>query len=247
MTDQPEQHQIDDSEFLQQYNASEYPAPLVTVDVAIFSWYQDQLCLLLVERSQPPQQGVQALPGGFIDIKIDQSPHDCALRKLRQKTGATLPYLEQVATIGGPDRDPRGWAMTVLYFALMPLQAIELDEETEHEPTQWAPVERLSELKLAFDHQQLATEALNRLRNKADYTDLALRLLPESFTLTEAQQVSEAVTGRTLEKKSFRRRLLAADIVEETGEERTSGRRPAKLYRLTGAFDKAHLFNRGLG
>lgn len=222
----------DERKFLEAYDASKFAGPLATVDMAIFCIRDDALHVLLIKRGNHPDKGRWALPGGFVDTRRDADTHATALRKLSEKTGIATPYLEQVVTVGGSKRDPRGWALTVLYFALIDHAALNPDSDNV-EDAEWVDVHEALTRDLAFDHRDLLTRAARRLADKARYSALPLKLLPAEFTLVETQRVFEILLGAPLEKKSFRRRILAADIVEETGRTRPSARRPAQLYRLT--------------
>ncbi|MEK7741074.1 MAG: NUDIX hydrolase, partial [Pseudomonadota bacterium] len=112
-----------EQEFLSNYNKKDYESPLLTVDMAIFSVDAGQLQVLLIKRSNFPQKDKWALPGGFVDLSKDQDLMATAHRKLVEKTGLQSPHLEQVATVGNATRDPRGWAVTALYFALIDFKA----------------------------------------------------------------------------------------------------------------------------
>lgn len=214
-----------DVEFLKTYNIHDYDVPLTTVDMAIFSIVEQRLHVLVVTREEPPQLGRWALPGGFIDLKKDVSLDAAAHRKLFEKTAIASPYLEQVQTVGDATRDPRGWSVTALYFAL-------IDHATPLATNaQWLPVDEASNLDWAFDHQMLLRLAVERLRSKTLYTALPIGLMPELFTLTELQQVFEVILGHGLEKKSFRRRVLDAGVVQPTELSKKSGKRSAQLYR----------------
>ncbi len=113
-----------EKQFIKNYNASDYEVPLTTVDMAIFSIIDQQLHVLLLKRDALPEKDKLALPGGFIDLKNDNDLEETALRKLYEKTGVELPYLEQVESIGNGSRDPRGWSVTILYFALIDITKI---------------------------------------------------------------------------------------------------------------------------
>jgi 8-oxo-dGTP diphosphatase len=219
-----------EKEFLAAYDRREFLAPLTTVDMAIFAIIENQLHVLLVERSNFPAKGHLALPGGFIDQSADPDIAATAHRKLVEKTGIASPYLEQVETIGNGTRDPRGWSVTMLHFALIDHTLVK--PATGNEVARWMPVSEATSTVLAFDHSELLTKALDRLRNKTRYTALPLRLMPNKFTLSELQHVFEMVLGATLEKKSFRRRVLDAHVVTEVGQQRTTGARPAALFRV---------------
>jgi 8-oxo-dGTP diphosphatase len=222
--------------FLQRYDRRQFASPLTTVDVAIFSIVNAELCVLLIERSNFPAKGQFALPGGFIDEAGDATLLATAYRKLYEKTGVTAPHLEQVESIGGAVRDPRGWSVTVLYFALIDRSAVsEVSvsvSPTSTEPVLWAPVNEAVSMDLAFDHQDLFRRALERLRSKTRYTALPLGLMQNEFTLTELQHVFETILEVGLEKKSFRRRLIDSGAVVESGNVQHGVHRPAAMYRL---------------
>ena len=201
-----------------------FPRSLLSVDVIIFSILNNELVLLLTRRPAEPFLGQPCLPGGFIDIDRDEDLESCARRKLLEKTGVATPYLEQLASFGSATRDPRGWAATVAYFALLPLPA------GAGADVSWRPVANLP--PLAFDHDVLCQRALERLRAKGEYSSLPAFLLPEPFTLPQLQQVYEIVLGRPLDKSAFRKRMLDRDFLDEVGLQPSSGVRPAMGYRI---------------
>ena len=219
-----------EQEYLANYQANRYPTPLLTVDMAIFSIKESQLQVLLIQRSNFPAKGQWALPGGFVDLAQDADLLASAKRKLIEKTGIKTPYLEQVASVGNAKRDPRGWSVTVVYFALIDFNAI-ASQLSATEQSQWVPVHEALQHELAFDHRHLLTLASERLRSRTRYTALPISLMPPLFTLTELQQIYEIILGQSLEKKSFRRRMLDAGVVEETDQSKIAGKRPAQLYR----------------
>ncbi|MCG2632186.1 NUDIX hydrolase [Bradyrhizobium sp. WYCCWR 13023] len=209
----------------------DFPRPLTTVDVVIFSIRDDRLQVLLVQR--PAGEGepfplTLALPGGFVDVAKDRDLAACAARKLKEKTGVTSPYLEQLGSWGSASRDPRGWSATHAYFALIPEEAGVLTSDAR-----WFPIRdgRLKE-KLAFDHGDILASAIQRLRNKVEYTSLPAYLMPPEFTLPDLQRVYERVLDRPLEKSAFRTRILSADMIEPVAKMRRGPNRPAQLYRL---------------
>jgi ADP-ribose pyrophosphatase YjhB (NUDIX family) len=212
-----------------------FPRPLTTVDLVIFAVDEEALQVLLVKRSHETQAfpDAWALPGGFVDVTLDKDLEQCALRKLRDKTGVDAPYLEQVGSWGNDARDPRGWSATHVYLALLG-RTRELLAGGNSAETRWFAVkgERVA-VALAFDHAEILKAAVLRLRSKVEYTSLPAFLLPGEFTLTELQRTYEIVLGRDLEKKAFRTRILATDLVEEIpGRMREGQGRPAQLYRL---------------
>lgn len=212
-----------------------FPRPLTTVDLAIFAIDDDALQVLLVKRSHDTDAfpDAWALPGGFVDVSRDRGLEQCALRKLKEKTGVEAPYLEQVGSWGNDARDPRGWSATHVYLALLG-RTRELLPGGNTAESRWFAVrgERVS-VPLAFDHAEILKSAIARLRSKVEYTSLPAFFMPGEFTLTELQRTYEVILGRDLEKKAFRTRILATDLVEELpGRMREGHGRPAQLYRL---------------
>lgn len=214
--------------------------PLVTVDVVIFTLIDDALQVLLVQRPShegEPFPGQWALPGGFVDVALDDDLRACALRKLRDKTAVESPYLEQLGSWGGRTRDPRGWSVTQVYFALLPWASLQPRKGSNAADVRWFPVDAAGAAQaadsLAFDHALILAAAVKRLRSKVEYTSLPAFLLPEPFTLPQLQRVYEIVLGRPLDKSAFRTRALAApDFLEETGLQATGAPRAPMGYRL---------------
>lgn len=221
-----------ESEFLKNYDIHAFDIPLVSVDLVIFTLHEEQLKVLLVKRGDYPCKGDWALPGGFVNLKKDKVLQDTALRKLREKTSVSAPYLEQLETVGSATRDPRGWSVTVVYFAMIPYHAIGKAEGAV-EAVNWVTVDKACGKKLAFDHNQLLEKALDRVRSKVLYTLIPAYLIDSPFTLSGLQRAYEVILDREVEKKAFRRRLETAAVVEPTGEmDSSSAGRPAVLYRL---------------
>ena len=233
-------------EFLDNYTIHDFEVPLTSVDMAIFTVRDEELKVLLVKRAQHPALGKWALPGGFINLKQDKTLGDTARRKLKEKTGVDTPYLEQVETFGSADRDPRGWSVTVSYLALIASEDILLSKDESSEEVTWVAVnDEAEQFDLAFDHQQVLQSCYERLKGKVQYTSLPVNLLPSEFTLTELQKTFEIILDNTVEKKSFRRRITDADILEETGTMKTGSNRPAKLYRVK-ADGENYFFSRNI-
>jgi 8-oxo-dGTP diphosphatase len=211
-----------------EYDVTKYDRPSVTVDVVIFSLVEDDLQVLLVKRKSAPFAGVWAIPGGF--VHMDESLEDAAARELAEETSVTGVFIEQLYTFGDPDRDPRTRVITVAYFALVPHDAIHHRPSGDAAETAWFSVYQLPEL--AFDHRRILEYALRRLRYKLEYTTVGFQLLPDEFTLSELQGAYETILGEKLDKRNFRRKILQAEILEETGRKRKEAEgRPAMLYR----------------
>lgn len=211
--------------------------PLVTVDIAIFTVKNQQLQVLLVKRpdqKDEPFANQWALPGGFLHVELDDDLNSCALRKLKEKTNVEAPYLEQVGAYGSRSRDPRDWSVTHVYFSLLNVEDITLEKGGNASELAWFPIEKATELKLAFDHSELLTAATERLRAKVEYTSLPVYLLPTEFTLPDLQETYEIVLDRPLDKSSFRTRILNSELITPLDNQfKKTTNRPAQLYRLT--------------
>jgi 8-oxo-dGTP diphosphatase len=201
----------------------------VTVDVVIFTILEDDLKVLLIKRKFPPFKGMWAIPGGF--VHRDESLDEAAKRELQEETNVSDVYLEQLYTFGDPDRDPRIRVVTVAYFALIDSEKLNPQAASDAEAVQWFSMYKLPEL--AFDHKKILDYALERLRNKLNYTTVGFQLLPEKFTLTELQKVYEVILSKNLDKRNFRKKILSMGILKECEGERKIYKgyhRPAQLY-----------------
>lgn len=207
----------------------DYPHPAVTTDIAIFTIRQDELKVLLIKRALAPHQGMWALPGGF--VRLDESLEEGARRELEEETGVCDVYLEQLYTFGEPDRDPRERVITVAYYALIPSEEFDIQAGSDAEGVGWFGMHELP--ALAFDHADILEMAYERLRAKLDYSTIAFQFMPREFTLSELQNVYEVILRDALDKRNFRKRILALDVIEATGRDKREGaHRPAKLYRV---------------
>jgi len=206
------------------------PVPLVAVVVVILTVVDDDLRVLLVHRSAEPFRGSWALPGGL--LPAGESLDRAAARKLLEETGVQDVYLEQLYTFGELSRgDGAGRGVAVTYFALVQHEQVRLRESEAWRPA-WHSAYQLP--PLAFDNNAVVDYAVRRLRSKLDYTNVAYSLLPRQFTLSELQQVYEAILDRELDKRNFRRRMLSLGVIKAAGGTRMEGaHRPAQLYTFT--------------
>lgn len=211
------------------YDPTQYDRPSVTTDVVIFTLLDGELKVLLIKRRRWPYEGMWAIPGGF--VHMDESLEQAARRELEEETGVHDVYLEQLYTFGDPHRDPRTRVITVAYYALVSADRLELRAGAEEaEEVRWWSAYELPEL--AFDHGTIVRYAIQRLRYKLEYSAVGFQLLPETFTLSELQAAYETILREPLDKRNFRRKVLAADILEETELYRGGDHRPARLYRF---------------
>lgn len=185
------------------------------------------LWIPLVKRIRQPFLGDWALPGG--DVTAGASLEDAARDALESTTSLSPRYLEQLYTFGDPSRSHGGLPMvSIVYWAL--IGAAETKDFTPSNNVRWFPTDDLP--PLAFDHNEIIGYALTRVRSKIEYTDLATRLVGETFTLSQLRHVHEAISGTTLDPANFRRKMLSSGLIVPTGDQVSSGRhRPAKLYR----------------
>ena len=222
---------------------SDYPSVICTVDVVLLTLKDDALHVVLLKRKNEPFAGMPALPGGYIHPQEDKTAWDAAARVLKDKTGIFSPYLEQLATYSGADRDPRGWSVSIIYYALVPAEVLAVD----HDGLVLASATRLP--KLPFDHKSIIELAVSRVRSKSQYSSLPVYLCGEQVTLPRLQAVYEAVLGEPINKVSFRRKMDEMGILEPIEGEMESGaaHRPAQVYRLRKEFKRElSLVTRGI-
>lgn len=200
---------------------------IVTVDVVLFTLREEALHVVLLRRERDPYQGQLALPGGYVHTGEDNDSLAAARRVLKDKTGLISPYLEQLYTFSSGARDPRGWSVSITYYALVNVEVLTAQEVSRFV---LLPADDLPQLP--FDHNRIIAFAVERLRGKSTYSALPCHLLPGTFTLTELQQTYEKVLGHKLDKSAFRRKIKELDFLEAVAEVRTGVHRPAQLYRI---------------
>ncbi|MDA2936306.1 NUDIX hydrolase [Patescibacteria group bacterium AH-259-L05] len=203
--------------------------PHVAVDIVIFTIIKDRLSILLIRRGVAPFKGQWALPGGRVNK--NEPLEKAAARELGEETGVKDIYLEQLYTFGAPFRDPRGRTISVAYFALIS-KLPKLKATTDAEDAQWFPVRKIPQ-RLGFDHNEIISYALKRLRWKLEYTNIASNLLPKYFTLSELQRVYEIILGKKLDKRNFRKRILSLGLIKPTRKKRKNvAYRPPQLWKF---------------
>jgi len=207
--------------------AQDFSKPAVTVDVVIMTLRDDDLHVLLIKRDRAPYRGRWAIPGGF--VHLNESLETAARRELKEETGVTDVYLEQLYTFGDPRRDPRGHVISIAYVALVP-EPLVVKGGSDAREARWWSIQQLP--PLAFDHARIVDYALTRLRYKIEYSAVGFRLLPETFTLSDLQKAYEIILAEPLDKRNFRRRIIEAAVIESIDEVRSGEGRPARLYRF---------------
>ena len=235
-----------EKQFLAAYDPSAFEQVSVTVDVVLLSVSDAGLHALVLRRKDHPCQGHWALPGGFVGRA--ESLDAAAARVLRDKAGLEDVFVEQLYTFGEPGRDPRTRVISVGYYALVDIarfeqaHAAQADVIAARISVPWkgerggAVVlqgEDGGPLSVAFDHAEIIGAAVKRIRGKLSYAPIGFEFLPKRFTLLDLREVHEAVLGRSLNKDSFRRSVLASGLVRPTGQRESAvDHRPAELFRF---------------
>jgi 8-oxo-dGTP diphosphatase len=221
---------------------------IVTVDVVLFALHDRQLHVVLSRRPNEPFAGQWALPGGYVHKQEDTDSLAAALRVLRTKTGIVPPYLEQLYSFADGARDPRGWSVSLSYFALVD-QAVLATAQADASGPDFDLVNVNAVPRLSFDHNRIFEVALRRLRDKSAYSTLPCYLLPEQFTFAQVHETYEHVMGVALDKSAFRRKLTEMDVLEECKGQRIGGaHRPAQLFKVKSEVaNRLRLLERPLG
>jgi 8-oxo-dGTP diphosphatase len=224
-------------------SARDYPRPSVSVDLVVLTIVDAQLRVLLVKRKVHPFKGSWALPGGF--VRVGEAPDDqgedldaAARRELEEETGLgpDRVYLEQLYTFGKAGRDPRMRVITVAYYALVrPDLAPLVRAGGDVSDAEWFEVNAIKKMELAFDHRDIINLAIDRVRGKLDYSDIAFELVPVTFTIPELRHVFAIVTGKEMDPGNFRRRfnrMIENGVLEKAPGKRITVSKPATVYRF---------------
>lgn len=205
---------------------------IFTADCVIFGFHEGELKVLLIERNEYPFKDWWALPGFFVEK--DETIDEAVQRILFEHTGLKDIYMEQLYTFGDLKRHPQGRIITVAYYALLRLDDVKMNPSPRTTYVKQAVWHSLANLpKLAFDHQFILDKSISKIQRKISYSPIAFELLPEKFTLTQLQQIYEAIWGRKLDKRNFRKKMLNYDILKELPEfQKGVSYRAARLYRL---------------
>lgn len=209
--------------------AIKYQFAAVATDMAILTVIKGRLNILLMKMNKKPYLGFWAVPGGL--VKPKESIDEAAKRILAAKGGLKNVYLEQVHTFGQVNRDPFGRVVSVAYYALIPSSGLHLKTKAEDQAVKWFPVKHLP--KLAYDHATIVKKITEHLKDKISHSNVVYSLLPEAFTLTELQKIYEIISNRTLDKRNFRKKILALGLISKSGQQlRGQANRPAELYHF---------------
>ncbi len=211
---------------MQKYNGQ--TRMLVAIDSIIFGFDGVQLKLLLVKRAIEPEKGNWSLPGGF--VQPAEAPAQTAVRVLREMTGLSQVYLEQLQVYGEPNRDPVERTISVAYFALIDL--LEYEQQLSHDYyAEWFTLNKIP--SLIFDHGTMVKMAKKQLRYKAALHPVLFKLLPGRFTIPQLQLLYESVYQTTFDDRNFSRKLLSTGLLIKLAEkDRLSSKKGAYYYQL---------------
>ena len=205
------------------------PSPTHVTLAVVLQVRESSLCVLLWERAKEPFASAWSLPGGYLETGLDLE-ESIRSQLARKVDVAELSWLEQLETVGEPDRHPGEWQLATAYLGLVPLG---LDPALPPD-TAWHPVDRLPE-PMAFDHRPIVLAGRERLRAKLSYTNIGFALAPRSFSISELSSIYTAALGYAVDPTNLRRVLERRGLLEATGERRAPGRgggRPAAVYRF---------------
>ncbi|MEQ7179618.1 MULTISPECIES: NUDIX domain-containing protein [Enterococcus] len=253
------EQEASEEDFLTWYQAQErpeYDKPSLTVDIVLMCYNkeEDQLKILLIQRKGHPYRNSWALPGGF--VQRDESTGESVLRETQEETGVIISKenIEQLHTFSTPDRDPRGWVVTVSYLAFIGEEPLIAGDDAKE--VRWFTLERqMNQIhltsgdvsialdlatgqstgkdKLAFDHSFIVLKAFNRIVNKMEHEPQVLQVLGKDFTITEARKVFAKFLGidfKTIDHSNFKKAML--QYFDEIGERPVGIGRPSKIYQL---------------
>jgi len=219
--------------FLCVYNTNKMSIPnpqiKLTVDAVVFGYQDGKISILLIQRKYAPFKGQWAIPGGF--VLEDESLEEAVERELREETGVSINYLEQLYTFGDVGRDPRGRVVSVAYFGLIRPDGHTLEASTDAEKAQWFDINKLP--KLSFDHSKILEIAIKRLQGKIKYEPIGFELLDTKFLFSDLEKLYTTLLGRPIDRRNFRKKINKLTILDELDEKISQGAgRPASLFRF---------------
>lgn len=202
-----------------------------SVDNVIFGFDQTDLKVILIRRGAEPFKDKWALPGDL--VYPDEDLAVGATRILEELVDLRDVYLEQVGAFGGVNRHPFGRVITVAYYSLIKIREEALHASSWAEQARWHTVQDALGMDLAFDHKEILEACFDRLRRMVKSQPVGFELLPEAFTLTELQQLYETILGVPLDKRNFRKKILAMNILIDLNRSQAGvAHRPARLYKF---------------
>lgn len=202
----------------------------IAVDAVVFGYQSNMLHVLLIQQKFGGQDSYWALPGGL--VKEEESLIDAVKRELKEETNVSVNYLEQLYTFGDDiNRDSRNRVISVAYIALVDPSKLLLKADTDADEVNWVPISKIP--ALAFDHNEIITKGLERLKAKLTYQPIGFDLLPHEFLFSELENLYATILQKEIDRRNFRKKMLSFDILEETDTiVMQKAGRPAKLFRF---------------
>ncbi len=186
-----------------------YPHPAVTTDCVIFGFDGSDINVLLIKRGLDPFKGCWALPGGF--LRMDESASECAKRELKEETGLDTAFMRQLHTFSTPGRDPRERVISIAYYALVRLSEVCGGDDASD--AQWFALSDIP--NLAFDHNDILTMAIDRLRRSIHFEPIGFELLPQSFTIKQLQTLYESILGVKFDRRNFYKKMIHLGLLTQ--------------------------------
>lgn len=201
----------------------------VAVDAVVFGYTSKEgLSVLLIKRNIDPFKNNWALPGGLVGN--DESLEDAVQRELKEETGISINYLEQLYSFGKPGRDPRNRVISITYYGLVKPEAFEIHAATDAAEAAWFNIKKIP--SLAFDHDSIIIAAHERLKSKILYQPVGFELLEEKFPFSELEKLYMAVLDRDIDRRNFKKKVIKFGFLEETAEKQVleGAGRPGNLF-----------------
>lgn len=202
---------------------------IVSADTVIFGYHNGIIYIPLFKRANTPREPYPqhwSLAGG--PINDDETLENACRRKLEEDLKLKVEYLEQLYTFGTPDRDPRSRAISIAYLALIQLDEHQLADKQNN----WFTLQNLPQSKWAFDHKQIVTAGIKRLKAKITYEPIGINLLSEEFSIPQLQSLYEAILERSLDRRNFAKKIHAFALLIPTQTIRAGRGRPTQLYKF---------------
>lgn len=190
----------------------EYPHPAVATDCVVFGFDGRDLKVLLIQRGIEPYKGILAFPGGF--MRMDETAEECAIRELKEETGLELTNIKQLGAFSGVHRDPRERIVSIAFYALARQSEVHGGDDAAH--AHWWAINEIPQL--AFDHDYILRQAMNRIRQDIHFEPVGFGLLEEYFTIADLQRLYECILGVHFDRRNFYRKMLQTGILQEVDE-----------------------------
>ena len=203
-----------------------YQHPAITVDFIIFCFEGTRLKVMLVQRKAEPFAQAWALPGAF--VLENEGLEECAARVLQKECGINGIYLEQLYTFGQPQRDPRERVISVAYMGLVKTSAFQVIAGNNELQVAWKNLDAIHDL--AFDHNTILNKAIERIRGKIRYQPIGFELLDTRFTIPQLQQLYEAILGKSLDRRNFRKKIISTGLLNQLNEKQQNVAHKAAFY-----------------